>query len=150
MYMYKEVNCRQVVLYQRLRIICDTAHTFDTPHKRWTFSSVPTQGGRGAAGLDPKYDCGSQVGWSSWGSLTEEVTAALGFGGGVGLVRWTACLWHRLLLTVACEQPFSHLEFLPELFRHMFTVPGHQVWPAGKLERFRRTRIRKWCHLSVE
>lgn len=57
----------------------------------------------------------------------------VGIVGGVGLDGWMACLWHR-----GCCSPwdeyssFPVLEFLPELCRHMFMVPGHLVWPAGK------------------
>ena len=51
----------------------------------------------------------------------------LGIVGGVGLDGWMGCCspWDE-------DSPFPILEFLPELCRHMFMVPGYLVWPAGK------------------
>ena len=102
------------------------------PLKLCTFSSLWTQGNGGAAGLACKCDCGSEL---------EHLRRIPG--GGVGLDGWTAYSWHRGCRSLQGEYRPSPkvflrrtfqiiLKFLPELCRHMFMVPGHHVWSAGK------------------
>jgi hypothetical protein len=54
------------------------------------------------------------------------------FGGGEFELVGSLLRAQWLLPPWMCAATF-HVDFLLELFRHMFTVPGHRVWPSGKL-----------------